>query len=42
MNSPVINSLVKCYNEKCIKEVKKRKKIRDKWNTDSYKITNDY
>ena len=31
MNSPDINSLVKCYNEKCIKEVKKRKKIRDKW-----------
>ncbi len=26
MNSPDINSLVKCYNEKCIKEVKKRKK----------------
>ena len=42
MNSPDINSLVKCYNEKCIKEVKKRKKIRDKWNTDSNKIHNDY
>jgi hypothetical protein len=27
MNSPDINSLVKCYNEKCKKEVKKRKKI---------------
>ena len=42
MNSPDINSLVKCYNEKCIKEVKKRKKIRDKWNTNSNKIHNDY
>ena len=42
MNSPDINSLVECYNKNCKKEVKMRKKIRDKWNINTNKIHNDY